>query len=70
MSTDKKKMTKEEKIKKAKKLMEQVKALELSTEEMISVAGGVATNCVMGSGYRDYIVQLLQWLGFCRVSDD
>ena len=40
MSTDKKKMTKEEKINKAKKLMEQLNDCELSKDELRAVSGG------------------------------
>ena len=37
---DKKKLSKEEKIEKAKKLMAQIKALELTEEQLKAVSGG------------------------------
>ena len=40
MSTDKKKMTKEEKTEKAKKLIEDLKALELSEQQLNELSGG------------------------------
>ena len=42
MSTDKKKMTKEEKINKAKKLMEQLNDCELSKDELRASSGAAA----------------------------
>jgi hypothetical protein len=47
MSEEKKELTKEEKIEKAKELMKKVKELELNEDELKKVAGG--TGCYWGA---------------------
>ena len=53
MSTDKKKMTKKEKREKAKKLMKDLSALELTGEEISRVTGGYYVGCERENEWND-----------------